>query len=213
MRLHYLPGTAAMAPHATLAEIGVPYELVRVERDEDGRPSDAYLALNPWGKIPTLEDGDLVLTESAAICLYLAEKYPDARLAPPPGSGERAELYRWLLWLTNTVQAAQMRHFYPERYGGEGVKDAADAELAGHYDRIDAHLARPRVARRRRAHDCRLLPVHAHPLGPVPRAGGVGAAQPPGSLAADARAPRPAEGVRGAGAAATGVRHGLSGSR
>ena len=141
MRLHYLPGTAAMAPHATLAEIGVPYELVRVERDENGRPSDAYLALNPWGKIPTLEDGDLVLTESAAICLYLAEKYPDARLAPPPGSRERAELYRWLLWLTNTVQPAQMRHFYPERYGGEGVKDAADAELAGHYDRIDAHLA------------------------------------------------------------------------
>ena len=141
MRLHYLPGTAAMAPHATLAEIGVPYELVRVERDENGRPSDTYLALNPWGKIPTLEDGDLVLTESAAICLYLAEKYPDARLAPLPGSRERAELYRWLLWLTNTVQAAQMRHFYPERYGGEGVKDAADAELAGHYDRIDAHLA------------------------------------------------------------------------
>jgi glutathione S-transferase len=141
MRLHYLPGTAAMAPHATLAEIGVPYELVRVERDEDGRPSDAYLALNPWGRIPTLEDGDLVLTESAAICLYLAEKYPDARLAPPPGSVERAELYRWLLWLTTTVQTAQMRHFYPERYGGEGVKDVADAELAGHYDRIDAHLA------------------------------------------------------------------------
>jgi len=120
MRLHYLPGTAAMAPHATLAEIGVRYELVRVERDEDGRPSAAYLALNPWGKIPTLEDGDLVLTESAAICLYLADKYPDARLAPPPGSVERAELYRWLLWLTNTVQAAQMRHFYPERLRGRG---------------------------------------------------------------------------------------------
>jgi glutathione S-transferase len=82
MRLHYLPGTAAMAPHATLAEIGVPYELVRVERDEDGRPSDAYLALNPWGKIPTLEDGDLVLTESAAICLHLAERFPAARLNP-----------------------------------------------------------------------------------------------------------------------------------
>ncbi len=213
MRLHYLPGTAAMAPHATLAEIGVPYELVRVERDEDGRPSDAYLALNPWGKIPTLEDGDLVLTESAAICLYLAEKYPDARLAPPPGSGERAELYRWLLWLTNTVQAAQMRHFYPERYGGEGVKEAADAELAGHYDRIDAHLAGREwlVGGERTVADFFL--VHAHPLGPVPRAGGVGAAEPPGSLAADARAPRPADGVRGAGAAATGVRDGLSGSR
>lgn len=141
MRLHYLPGTAAMAPHATLAEIGVPYELVRVERDSDGRVSDDYLALNPWGKIPTLEDGDLVLTESAAICLYLAEKFPDARLAPPAGTRERAELYRWLLWLSNTVQMTQMRHFYPDRYGTEGVKEAADRDLAAHYDLIDRYLA------------------------------------------------------------------------
>ncbi len=141
MRLHYLPGTAAMAPHAILAEIGCPYELVRVERDAEGRPSAGYLALNPWGKIPTLEDGDLVLTESAAICLYLADKYPDASLAPPLGTPERAELYRWLLWLSNTVQSAQLRHFYPERHGTAGVEEAADAELAGHYDMLDAHLA------------------------------------------------------------------------
>ena len=140
MRLHYLRGTAAMAPHATLAELGVPYELVRVERHADGGVSDGYRALNPWGKIPTLEDGDLVLTESAAICLYLEEKFPDARLAPPAGTRERAELYRWLLWLSNTVQMTQMRHFYPHRYGTEGVKEAADAELAGHYDLVDAHL-------------------------------------------------------------------------
>jgi glutathione S-transferase len=141
MRLHYLPGTAAIAPHATLAEIGVPYELVRVERDADRRVSEEYLTLNPWGKIPTLEDGDVVLTESAAICLYLAEKFPDARLAPPAGTPERAELYRWLFWLSNTVQMTQMRHFYPERYGTAGVQEAADAELAEHYDLIDRHLA------------------------------------------------------------------------
>jgi glutathione S-transferase len=128
-----------MAPHATLAEIGVPYELVRVDL-VDGRVTDEYRRLNPWGKIPTLEDGGLVLTESAAICLYLAEKFPDARLAPPAGTAERAELYRWLLWLSNTVQMAQMRHFYPERYGTEGVREAADAELAEHYDLIDRHL-------------------------------------------------------------------------
>jgi glutathione S-transferase len=140
VRLHYLPGTAAMAPHATLAEIGVEYELVRVERDADGKVSEEYLALNPWGKIPTLEDGDLVLTESAAICIHLADRFPEARLAPPVGTPERAELYRWLLWLSNTVQMALMRHFYPERYGTERVKEAADGELAGHYDLIDAHL-------------------------------------------------------------------------
>jgi glutathione S-transferase len=141
MRLHYLPGTAALAPHAVLAEVGSPYELVRVERDSEGLPSAEYLALNPWGKIPTLEDGDLVLSESAAICLHLADRFPDARLLPRLGTRERSEVYRWLVWQTNTVQVAQMRHFYPERYGTAGVKSTADAELAGHYDRLDAHLA------------------------------------------------------------------------
>jgi len=141
MRLHYLPGTAPMARHATLVEVGVPYELVRVERDADRRVAEEYLALNPWGKIPTLEDGDVVLTESAAICLYLAEKFPDACLAPPAGTLERAELYRWLFWLSNTVQMTLMRHFYPERYGTAGVEEAADADLAEHFDLTDRHLA------------------------------------------------------------------------
>lgn len=140
MRLHYLPGTAALAPHATLAEIGAPYELVRVERDSEGRNPPEYLALNPWGGIPTLEDGDLVLTESAAICLHLAERFPDARLVAPAGTDERSETYRWMLWLSNTVQMTAMRHFYPERYGTEGVKEAADRDLAGHYDLIEAKL-------------------------------------------------------------------------
>lgn len=139
MRLHYAPGSAALAPHATLAEIDVAYELALVER-ENGRPSPEYLALNPWGKIPTLEDGDFVLTESAAICLYLAEKFPDARLAPPAGTRDRAELYRWMLWLSNTVQMTALRHFYPDRYGTDGVQEAADAELAAHFDLIERHL-------------------------------------------------------------------------
>lgn len=140
LRLHYAPGTAAMAPHATLAEIGVPYELTLVERDADGRPPPEYLALNPWGRIPTLEDGELVLTESAAICLHLADAHPEARLAPAVGTAGRSELYRWLLWLSNTVQMTLMRHFYPERYGGEGVKAAADRDLAEHFELVERHL-------------------------------------------------------------------------
>jgi glutathione S-transferase len=140
VRLHWAPGTAAMAPHAVLAELGVPYELALVERDEQGRPPAPYLALNPWGRIPTLEDGELVLTESAAICLHLAERFPEARLAPPPGSDARSELYRWLLWLSNTVQMTLMRHFYPERYGGEGVEAAANRDLAEHFDLVERHL-------------------------------------------------------------------------
>ena len=135
-----MPGSAALAPHATLAEIGCEYELVPVVRDEEGRPTPEYLALNPWGRVPTLEDGDFVLTESAAICLYLAEKFPEARLAPPAGTRERAELYRWMLWLSNTVQTTALRHFYPHRYGTEGVQEIADAELAAHFDLIEKHL-------------------------------------------------------------------------
>ncbi|HZG35941.1 MAG TPA: glutathione S-transferase family protein [Gaiellaceae bacterium] len=140
MRLHWAPGTAAMAPHAALAEIGVPYELAPVERDGEGRPPASYLALNPWGRIPTLEDGELVLTESAAICLHLADRFPTARLAPAPGTDERSELYRWLLWLSNTVQMTLMRHFYPERYGGDGVEAAANRDLAEHFDLVERHL-------------------------------------------------------------------------
>lgn len=140
MRLHYAPGSSALAPHVTLAEIGVPYELVLVERGGDGQWSAAYRALNPWGKVPTLENDGLVLTESAAICLHLADEFPEARLAPPVGTRERADLYRWLLWLSNTVQETLLRHFYPDRYGGSGVKEAADAALAQHWDQIDAYL-------------------------------------------------------------------------
>jgi len=125
-----------MAPHAVLAEIGVPYELALVERG-----SSAYLAVNPAGLVPTLEDGDLVLTESAAICLHLADRVPEARLLPRIGTRERSDTYRWLMFLTNTVQTAHLRHFYPERYGTQGVKETADAELHGLFDRIDAHLA------------------------------------------------------------------------
>lgn len=140
MRLHYAPGSAALAPHMTLAEIGVPYELVPVERDEEGRPTASYLELNPWGKIPTLEDGDFVLTESAAICLHLADTFPETELAPPLGTRDRSELYRWMLWLSNTVQMTALRHFYPHRYGAEGVQEIADAEFASHFDLIERHL-------------------------------------------------------------------------
>jgi glutathione S-transferase len=128
-----------MAPHAALAEIGVPYELALVERDEHGQSPPAYLRLNPSGRVPTLEDGELVLTESAAILLYLADRFPEAGLAPP--LGERAELYRWLVFLTNTVQTAFLRFLYPERYGDRAVRDTAADELQVLFGRIDGQLA------------------------------------------------------------------------
>ena len=145
MKLYYRPGTAAMAPHAALAEIGAAYELVRVEFETPMDASDDYRRLNPWGRVPTLVDGDLVLTESAAIVLHLADTNPEARLLPPLGSRERAHAYRWLVYLTNTVQAGLVRLIYPERYTAdeacvEGIRALEAAELARHFDWIESRL-------------------------------------------------------------------------
>jgi glutathione S-transferase len=125
-----------MAPHAALEEADVAYELALVERDGIvARPE--YLAVNPLGRVPAFVDGDLVLWESAAICLYLADRYPDAGLLPPPGSNERAVAVRWLVYLTNTVQATWMDCLYPSRLVGDGSA-AIDAVREGGRRRLDA---------------------------------------------------------------------------
>jgi glutathione S-transferase len=66
----------------------------------------AYLAINPMGKVPALRHGDVVVTETAAICAYLADAFPQAKLAPPPGDRLRAPYYRWLFFAAGPVEAA-----------------------------------------------------------------------------------------------------------
>jgi hypothetical protein len=68
IQLYYSPGTACLAPHFLMEELGLPYELVLVDTAKKEHQQAAYLQLNPNGKIPLLIDGDLQLTESAAIC-------------------------------------------------------------------------------------------------------------------------------------------------
>ena len=75
-----------MAPHAALAEADAEYALALVAEDDAGHRPAEYLSLNPWGQVPTLEDGDLVLTESVAIMLHLADRFPtpvSERLSEP----------------------------------------------------------------------------------------------------------------------------------
>ena len=137
LTLYSIPGSSATAPRIALNEAGADYALVQIERDDAGNNISpvGYAALNPMGKVPTLVDGELVLTEAAACCLYIAEKYPDAALMPPAGSDEWALTLRWLTLLTNTAQAAFLRWYYPNQYtadanGLEAVQEASVAELA-----------------------------------------------------------------------------------
>ena len=146
--LHYSPGTASFTPHVVLHELGVPFELRLVDRAAGAHKSPDYLKLNPNGLIPALVDGDLVLYETAAICLHLADTHPGANLAPPLGSVERAEFYKWLMWLTNTVQANLIHYFYGHRLVDEGntvataqIKAHTQARVGECLTQIDAHLA------------------------------------------------------------------------
>jgi glutathione S-transferase len=148
-QLHYYPSTASMAPHVLLEEIGAPFELVLVDRTQGVHKTQLYLQLNPNGLIPVLSEGDLVLYESAAICLHLCDSHPEAALAPPLGRPERAHFYKWLMWLTNTLQATLMIYFYPERWMNAS-NPAGAAELRSHaetrvnvlLDQLGSELAR-----------------------------------------------------------------------
>ncbi len=88
-----------------LEETGQPY---RTELLEYGMTmkAPAYLAINPMGKVPALRHGDTVVTEAAAICAYLADVFPEARLAPPPGDRLRGPYYRWLFFVAGPLEAA-----------------------------------------------------------------------------------------------------------
>ncbi len=146
--LHYFPGNASFTPHVLLHEIGAPFELVKVDRANNAHKLPAYLKLNPNGQIPVLVDGDLVLYETAAIALHLADTHPAAGLVPALGSAERAQFYKWLMWLTNTLQASLMHYFYPERMVDEGNADGAaqvrahaQAKVADCLAQLDSQLA------------------------------------------------------------------------
>ena len=143
--LYYIPGSAAMAPHAALEEIGEPFETREVVRDEHGRSSPDYLRINPLGRVPAFVDDDgLVLWESAAILIHLADRHPTAVLLPPHGTRERSIALRWLVYFTNTVQAT-FRHFaYPERLVGPEaqalVRDGAEDHLLAALDHVETEL-------------------------------------------------------------------------
>ncbi len=89
-----------------LEEVGEPYRTEIVEYADIKSP--AYLAINPMGKIPSLTHGDVVVTECAAICAYLADAFPNANLAPPAGDKRRGTYLRWLFFAAGPIESAVM---------------------------------------------------------------------------------------------------------
>ena len=88
-----------------LEEVGQPYRTELLDYGTTMKAPD-YLRINPMGKVPALRHGDVVVTEGAAICAYLADAFPEAGLAPPPGDRERGPYYRWLFFAAGPIEAA-----------------------------------------------------------------------------------------------------------
>jgi glutathione S-transferase len=118
MKLFEFAPTRSIRVRWTLQELEVDFEAVSVNLLAGENRSPAFLKVNPAGKLPALVDGDLVLTESVAIVLYLAEKYPEKDLAPID-LGQRAQLNRWLLFAATELEQplwriARHTTLYPE---------------------------------------------------------------------------------------------------
>ena len=88
-----------------LEELGQPYRTEIIQYGPQMK-SPPYTDINPMGKVPAIRHGDAIVTEVAAICAYLADAFPEAELAPPPGSRERAPYYRWLFFAAGPVESA-----------------------------------------------------------------------------------------------------------
>ncbi len=98
-----------------LEEIGQPYDVKLVKLSEGDNTKPDYLAINPMGKVPALKHGDIVITEVAAICTYLADEFPQAKLNVPVGAPRRGVYLKWLFFGPSVIEPAMTDHAFPRK--------------------------------------------------------------------------------------------------
>ncbi|MBK8254012.1 MAG: glutathione S-transferase family protein [Polyangiaceae bacterium] len=126
IKLYFAPRTRATRPRWLLEQLGVPYELVNVDLEKGEQKQLPYLRIHPLGKVPALVDDDVVVFESIAICMYLADKYIDKKLAPALGTPERAQYYQWMLFAAATLEPA-VADYYEQTQGLPAEKRSPEA--------------------------------------------------------------------------------------
>ncbi|MDI1480353.1 glutathione S-transferase N-terminal domain-containing protein [Polyangium sp. y55x31] len=147
LKLYYSPGACSLAAHVVLEEIGAPFELVCVSvRDgENLRPE--YRAIHPLQRVPALAVGDAILTEVGAILHWLADAFPERRLAPEVGSWARGQSYAWCSFLASSVHIAFAQIWRPARFTQDtsahpSVEKAGRAAVETFFEMIEARLAK-----------------------------------------------------------------------
>ena len=144
MKLYTTPGACSLADHIALEWIGEPYEAVIVSKEERKLP--AYLAINPNGAVPALDDGGWILTQNAAILNYLADLYPASKLGGDGSPRSRAEINKWLAFVNSDIHPAFKPLFGSTSYLGDAAaieksKDDARKKLRDLFEKADAQLA------------------------------------------------------------------------
>lgn len=142
--LYYAPGSAAMLVHLVLLECGATYTLEPVDLAAGEQRRPEYLRLNPNGVVPTLVIDGQPHGEAAALAMLLAERHPDAGLAPAAGSAGRASYLQWMLYLANGLQPAFRQWFYAGEHvpsGAEVIQAAARIRIESAWAQLNTHLA------------------------------------------------------------------------
>jgi glutathione S-transferase len=144
LTLYYSPGACSMASHITLEETGASYEAKPILLAKGEHKTEAYLKINPRGKVPALDIDGTVLTENTAILSYLARRFPEKRLMPADLLGE-AHCIATMAWLSNTVHPCFTHIMRPERFTAEesaqaGVKEAGRQSFWACLQEIDRLL-------------------------------------------------------------------------
>jgi glutathione S-transferase len=111
VQLYWSPRSRSFSGLWILEEAGQPYERILTDISTGAQKKPEYLAINPMGKVPALKDGDATVAEAAAICAYVAERCPDAKLAPPLGDPRRAKYLQWLFFGPSCIEPALIQIF------------------------------------------------------------------------------------------------------
>lgn len=112
MKLYWCQNTRAFRIAWLMEEAGLPYERVVIDiRDALAKNDPAFRAVSPMGKVPALEDGTARLTDSGAICIYVADQNPQTRLAPPIGHADRGRFLQWVTYTNSVIEPAMAEKF------------------------------------------------------------------------------------------------------
>ena len=145
--LYWDVGAASRAPHVLLAELGVPFELRRVDLDKNEQHSDWYKRVNPHARIPALSFDGQAIYETVAIMLTLTERHPDSGASVQPNDSLRPRFLQFMTYLTNTVQEALLHVVYPHYYATneplalDSVKLSAEQRLSTIWAFLNRELA------------------------------------------------------------------------